>query len=102
MHQLVEAKRQEIEELCSTLSVRRLDLFGSAVGDSFDAASSDVDVLVEFDAGPGFDYFGTYFDLKEGLERILDRQVDVVSASGLRNPYFRQRVLETREELYAT
>ncbi|WP_420810204.1 nucleotidyltransferase family protein [Halopolyspora algeriensis] len=102
VHQLVEAKRQEIEELCSTLSVRRLDLFGSAVGDSFDAASSDVDVLVEFDAGPGFDYFGTYFDLKEGLERILDRQVDVVSASGLRNPYFRQRVLETREELYAT
>ncbi|MDR7302615.1 nucleotidyltransferase family protein [Haloactinomyces albus] len=101
MHELVEGKRQEIEELCATLSVRRLDLFGSAVDDSFDAVASDVDVPVEFDAGPGFDYFGTYFALKEGLERILGRPVDVVSASSLRNPYFRQRVLETREELYA-
>nr|WP_026152716.1 nucleotidyltransferase domain-containing protein [Actinopolyspora halophila] len=101
MHELIEEKRNEIEELCSTLSARRLDLFGSAVDDSFDAASSDVDVLVEFDAGPDFDHSGTYFGLKEGLERILGRPVDVVSSSGLRNPHFRQRVLETRTELYA-
>jgi predicted nucleotidyltransferase len=101
VHEVIEAKRQEIEELCSTLSVRRLDLFGSAVGDSFDVASSDVDVLVEFDERPDLDYFGTYFDLKEGLERILDRPVDVVSVSSLRYPYFAQRVCETREELYA-
>ncbi|NHD16751.1 MULTISPECIES: nucleotidyltransferase domain-containing protein [unclassified Actinopolyspora] len=101
MHELIEEKRQEIEELCSMLSVRRLDLFGSAVDGSFDAVSSDVDVLVEFEAGPDFDHFGAYFGLKEGLERILGRPVDVVSSSSLRNPYFRQRVLETREELYA-
>lgn len=70
-------------------------------GGSFDAASSDVDVLVEFDVGPGFDHFGTYFDLKEGLERILGRPVDLVSATSIRNPYFKQRVLDTRELLYA-
>ncbi|SFD62707.1 hypothetical protein SAMN04487819_101395 [Actinopolyspora alba] len=38
MHELVEAKRQQIGELCSTLAIRRLDPFGSAVDDSFDAA----------------------------------------------------------------
>ncbi|SDJ66431.1 hypothetical protein SAMN04487820_101141 [Actinopolyspora mzabensis] len=38
MHELLEAKRQQIEELCSTLSIRRLDLFDSAVDDSFDDA----------------------------------------------------------------
>lgn len=101
MHELIEAKRAEIEELCRALSVRRLDLFGSAVGDSFDVEASDVDVLVDFDAGPGFDYFGTYFDLKEGLERILGRRVDLVSATSIRNPYFKQQVLDTRELLYA-
>lgn len=101
MHELIAAKRREIEELCRVNSVRRLDLFGSAVGDSFDVESSDVDVLVEFDVGPGFDYFGTYFDLKEGLERLLGRPVDVVNASSIRNPYFKQRVLEMREALYA-
>ncbi|AGM03430.1 nucleotidyltransferase domain-containing protein [Amycolatopsis keratiniphila] len=67
----------------------------------FDVRSSDVDVLVEFDAGPGFDYFGTYFDLKEGLERVLGRPVDLVSVTSIRNPFFKQRVLESRELLYA-
>lgn len=101
MHAFVATRRPEIEALCRALGVRRLDLFGPAVGGSFDTATSDVDVLVEFNAEQDFDYFGTYFALKEGLERILDRQVDVITVSSIRNPYFRQRVMETREELYA-
>jgi uncharacterized protein with HEPN domain/predicted nucleotidyltransferase len=98
---MIEQKRAEIEALCRGLGVRRLDLFGSALGDSFDPDSSDVDVLVEFDLRPGFDYFGTYFGLKEGLERILGFPVDVVSVTSIRNPYFRDQVMHTRETLYA-
>ncbi|MFF5991507.1 nucleotidyltransferase family protein [Prauserella flavalba] len=101
MHELVEMKRHDIEELCRALSVRRLDVFGSAVGESFNAETSDVDVLVEFAGGPGFDYFDAYFSLREGLERILGRPVDVVSATSIRNPYFKQQVLDSRELLYA-
>lgn len=101
MHQMIEQKRAEITALCRGLGIRRLDLFGSAVGDSFDPDSSDVDVLVEFDAQSGFDYFGTYFGLKEGLEQILGYPVDVVSATSIRNPYFRDQVIRTRETLYA-
>lgn len=101
MHEVIERKRTEIETLCRGLRIRRLDLFGSAVGSSFDPDTSDVDVLVEFDVQPGFDYFVTYFGLKEGLERILGYPVDVVSATSIRNPYFRDRVMRTRETLYA-
>ncbi|WP_158077425.1 hypothetical protein [Amycolatopsis keratiniphila] len=36
MHESIELKKREIEELCRSHSVRRLDLFGSAVGDGFD------------------------------------------------------------------
>ncbi|ETA01159.1 hypothetical protein CcI6DRAFT_03403, partial [Frankia sp. CcI6] len=69
---------------------------------AFDLDSSDVDVLVEFDAGrDGFDYYGTYFALKEGLERLLGRAVDVVSVTAIRNPYFRDQVMRTRQPLYA-
>jgi predicted nucleotidyltransferase len=39
--------------------------------------------------------------LKEGLESILGRHVDVVVESSIRNPYFRQRVMATKELLYA-
>jgi len=102
VHALIEARRQEIEALCQRLGIRRLDVFGSAVGNSFDVDTSDVDVLVEFDSGrPGFDYFDTYFTLKEGLEQLLGRAVDVVSVTSIRNPYFRDQVMRTRESLYA-
>lgn len=101
VHEIIVARLHDIEHLCRTLGVRRLDVFGSAVGESFDVASSDVDILVDFDVQPGFDYFGSYFALKEGLELIFDRQVDLVSSSSIRNPYFRQQVMETKETLYA-
>ena len=101
MHELIADRVTEIVDLCRRLDVRRLDLFGSALGDAFDVASSDVDILVEFATRPGFDHFGTYFALKEGLEAVLGRPVDLVSASSIRNPYFRQQVMETRETLYA-
>lgn len=62
--------------------------YGSAVDGSFDTDSSDVDVLVEFDAGPGFDYVESYFGLREGLERLFGRAVDLVSVTSVPNPYF--------------
>jgi len=101
MHASIESKRAEIERLCRELGVRRLDVFGSATGNYFDETSSDLDVLVEFDAGPGFDYYGAFFGLKEGLEAIVGRPVDVVTASAVENPYFRERVMRTKERLYA-
>jgi uncharacterized protein len=101
VHTVIEGKRSEIEALCRGFGVRRLDVFGSAVGEEFDVDSSDVDMLVEFDAGPGFDWVGSYFGLKEGLERALGRAVDVVSVTSIRNPYFLDRVMRTREPLYA-
>lgn len=98
VHEVVESRRQQIQALCRELSVRRLDVFGSAASGVFDVDTSDVDVLVEFEAGPDFDH---YFALKEGLEEIIGRPVDVVTPSGLANPYFRRRVMQTRELIYA-
>lgn len=98
VHHVVESRRQQIQALCRDLAVRRLDVFGSVVSGSFDVDRSDVDVLVEFEAGLDFDRF---FALKEGVEEILGRPVDLVTPSGLASPYFRQRVMETRELIYA-
>ena len=100
MHPDVESTRAEIAALCRQLGVRRLDVFGSAAGGDFDLERSDVDVLVEFsfEVGGGI---RVYFALKDGLERILGRPVDVVSARAIRNPYFSAQVQATREPLYA-
>ncbi|MEO7454322.1 MAG: nucleotidyltransferase domain-containing protein [Fimbriimonadales bacterium] len=41
-------QRQGIEQLCEEFAVRKLLLFGSAVGDDYDVAKSDLDFVAEF------------------------------------------------------
>ncbi|HLG59737.1 MAG TPA: nucleotidyltransferase family protein [Vicinamibacterales bacterium] len=68
------------ETLKRRYAVKSLAIFGSAARDAL-GATSDVDLLVEFDTGPGFD---GYMDLKFFLEELIGRQVDLVTRSGLR------------------
>lgn len=100
MHPVVESKRDEITALCRQVGVRRLDVFGSVVSDDFDVEHSDVDVLVDFDSEVGGG-LRRYFALKDGLEQILGRPVDVISAGSIRNPYVEAQILATRERFYA-
>ena len=88
MHRSIASRRAEIAELCRRIGVRRLDLFGSATGDDFNESTSDADFVVEFAAGDGFDIFDAYFTLKEQLEAILGRPVDLVTRASIENPYF--------------
>lgn len=88
-----------VTALCQRLRVKRLDLFGSATTGGF-GPESDVDVLVEFDRQIG-NLFERYFELKESLEAMVGRPVDVVVADAIRNPYFRASVQQTRRTLYA-
>jgi len=89
-----------IEALCRKYAVRRLLLFGSAGSDHFDEATSDIDLLVEFDDAP-VSRFDAYFGLKEDLEALFGRPVDLVSVAALENPYFAKLVASTSRELYA-
>ncbi len=95
----VEKFEPEIADLCRRLKVSRLDIFGSATSDEF-RAESDVDVLVQFEPDGG-GLFNRYFDLKEGLEGIFGRPVDVVVEDSLKNPYFRASVERSRRAVYA-
>ena len=99
MHPMIEVKQAEIQALCRQLGVLRLDVFGSAVAGEFDVVHSDVDVLVE--VAPSYLTLDNYFALRAGLQRILDRPVDVVDAGAIRNPYFKAEVMTTRELVYA-
>ena len=101
MTTLIDRHRAEIEQLCRTYRVRRLDVFGSAVREDFDPSRSDVDFLVEFEPDPQSNTFHAYMDLREELARLLGRPVDLVMPSAIRNRYFRLEVEATREPLYA-
>jgi predicted nucleotidyltransferase len=92
--------REAISAACEQYGVKRLVVFGSAVTDHFDESSSDVDFMVEFrdELASRFD---AYFGLKEALEALLGRSVDLVSRVALENPYFAASVEENGLELYA-
>ena len=101
MHRVAEERLPEIEQLCREHRVRRLDLFGSATGGEFRPDASDLDFLVAFEPPPEGAYRKTYCGLLNGLRELFDRPVDLVDASAVRNPYFREAVEQTREQLYA-
>ena len=102
MNDLVDSRRVEVAELCRRLHVRRLDAFGSAVKGGFKPASSDLDFLVEFEPLAPAEYADAYFSLKEGLEAVFGRSVDLITASAVTNPYFRESVDASREQIYAS
>ncbi len=95
---LVEERIADLERLCMRYRVRTLDLIGSAATGAFDAETSDLDFLVEFEPAVR----GVYFDLLVELECLFGRHVDLVMESAIRNPYFRQSVEQTRIPIYGT
>ncbi len=91
--------KPEVERICRRLPVKRLGLFGSALGQNF-SQTSDVDVLVIFDSGENIDLFDKYFELKEQLEKIFKRQVDLVVDRKFKNPVLRESIDRTRVVIY--
>lgn len=99
---LIQDNLSQIRSLCREFGVKRLDLFGSAATGTFDPDRSDVDFLIEYEPGTDLGpWMKDYFELKERLETLLGRPVDLVMVGGLRNPYFIRSVNESRRLLYA-
>jgi predicted nucleotidyltransferase len=92
--------REELRALCQRFHVRRLDLFGSAARGDFDPEHSDIDFLVEFERDTVLHAFDTYFGLKEGLEALFGRPVDLVEPGAVRNPYLKASIEGSRKPVF--
>ena len=91
--------KPEIARICRSLPVKRLGLFGSALSRNF-SNDSDIDVLVIFDSDENIDLFDKYFELKERLEDMFKRQVDLVVDRKFKNPVLRESIDRTRTIIY--
>ncbi|MEA3110102.1 MAG: uncharacterized protein QOI88_4707 [Gammaproteobacteria bacterium] len=100
MHPLIENNREAIARLCGLHGVRSLEAFGSILRDDFDAGRSDVDVLVEFEAQAA-DSFSNFLDLKESLEALFQRPVDLVELGAIRNRRLRYYIEQSKSSIYA-
>jgi hypothetical protein len=95
----VEPLKPRIVEICRHAKVSRLDLIGpAACGDC--AGETEVDVLVRFMHGQG-EIFNRFFDLKEGLEQVFGRAVDVTVEESITSPVVWESVESSRRNVYA-
>ena len=91
----------ELADLCRRYRVQRLELFGSAASDRFQPATSDLDFLVEFQPLAEGEHADAYFGLRESLEALFGRSIDLVMTKAIRNRYFLEAIKPTRTTLYA-
>ena len=82
----------------SVHGIRRLALYGSALGDGF-GPDSDIDILVEFrpEHTPGLLHLA---QMELELEEVLGRPVELRTPEDL-SPYFRDKVIAAARPLYA-
>ncbi len=98
---LIEVNLQRIIDLCRKHKVKSLSVFGSILTDRFNDRS-DVDMLVDFEPidHNTFDYVSNYFGLRDALELLFNRKVDLIEEKGLRNKYFIANVNRTKQIIY--
>ncbi|GEM_PF-300768 len=90
---------EQVAALCRGLGLKRLALFGSALGERF-SAESDVDLLVEFKPG----VVKTLFDrgrVQMEFEKLFRRRVDLAELRLIDNPIRRESIVAEQEEIYA-
>ena len=96
---IVEQNISSVSELCKLHNVKNLYLFGSILSENF-SPDSDIDFLVNFKNIDLFQYFDNYMELKEKLEKLLNRQIDLLEEQTVRNPVLRRSIDRSKKLVY--
>lgn len=90
---------EKLSTLCRRWRVDELAIFGSAARGEM-GPDSDVDVLVTFDDQASWSLLDL-MGLKEELEEIFGRPVDLLEQRAVRNPHRRAAILRDKHVLHA-
>jgi len=96
----IDVPTERLAEFAKKWRITELSLFGSVVKPEEFRAESDVDVLVAFEKDAPW-HLWHIIDMKEELESIFGREVDVVERDAVKNPYVRKNIFLNRKIVYA-
>jgi predicted nucleotidyltransferase len=96
---LIETYENQIQRLCERHKVKTLYSFGSVNTAKF-TQDSDVDLVVDFKIEDPFEYTDNYFDLKFELEKIFNRQIDLLESKAINNPFLKESIEKTKVLVY--
>lgn len=88
-----------IKKLCKKYSVKTLSAFGSVVKGDFNS-ESDIDFAVDFNENDPIKYSDLYYGLKEKLEHLLGRKIDLIELRGIKNKFFIKELDATKVLIY--
>ena len=98
---IVSERLDAVRLLCQKHHVARLELFGSAANGQFDELHSDLDFLIEFEVLTPSARADAYFGILADLQDLFQRDIDLVEAAAVTNPYFKRTLDADRTVLYA-
>lgn len=90
---------KRIKELCKEYRVKNFSVFGSVLTDNF-SSDSDIDFMVDFDENDPIKYIDLYFQLKDKLEQVLNRQIDLIEEHGIKNSFFGKEIDVSKLVIY--
>lgn len=99
MNSIIKNNLKQLYKLCDKYKVKELYVFGSVCTHEF-TKESDIDFLISFKEIPLLEYADNYFDLKEELENLFNRKVDIVEEQTLKNLYFIKVMEKTKTLVY--
>lgn len=101
MIRLVQDNIEKIQGICSSHAVAELYLFGSAASGDF-SQKSDLDFAVLFHENlTPLEHGDAFFILKDELEHLFSREIDLISYRVVKNPVFKSELDRTKISLYA-
>jgi len=89
----------DVIRLCHRYLIVELLIFCSSIKEDF-SENSDVDILVSFKKYSNITLFDI-IELENGFSRLINRKVYVVEKESLKNPIRKNKILSTREIIYA-
>ena len=95
----IEVDEERIASFCRRWKIDEFSVFGSALREDF-GPDSDLDVLVAFAPDAPWTAF-EWVDMRDELEAMFGRQVDLVEKGTVRNPFRHHEIEATREIVYA-
>ena len=100
IHSSIQLYLPQILELFKKNKIKNAYFFGSVVTDNFND-KSDVDFLVNFNDGiEPLEKGELWWNLHDSLRDSLNREIDLVSESAIKNPYFLKAINETKVKIY--
>lgn len=97
--EIIDKNKEKLNELCILYNVEKMYLFGSVLNSSFNS-KSDIDFLVKFKPVELANYFDNYINFKENLEKLFQREVDLLEEQTLKNPILIKSINQSKKLIY--